>query len=381
MLGKRLRPRNAALTGGLLALAELEIWLDVWTTVPDGRELLVALLAALAVLPLAWRRRFPLAVLVAVLGSYVAFAFLLGAPVAGVWAVVAWLLAVYSAAAQERFARSVAALGITAALTALTMVPEPPRAVEEFLALVLFAVAVPWLAGVVRGRNRRAATLADLASRLEREREENAEAAVVEERARIARELHDVIAHGVGLMVVQAEAGEALLAREPERAREAFRSIESAGRDALTELRRLLGILRETEARPLLGPQPSIAEVDRLVEQLGEAGLHVELRVEGEATPLPQSLELSAFRILQEGLTNVLKHAGSAHAEVTLRYARDALEIGVVDDGRGTPNGSDGGYGLAGLRERVALYGGALEAGPRPEGGYTLRARLPLATL
>jgi signal transduction histidine kinase len=181
-------------------------------------------------------------------------------------------------------------------------------------------------------------------------------------------------------MVVQAEAAEAMLDVDPERARRPMTAVQDTGRSALGELRRMLGVLREMDddGAPL-APQPGLDGLDELVEHVRAAGLLVSVRVEGERRPLPSGVDLSAYRIVQEGLTNTLKHAGPARAEVLVRYGDRELELRISDDGRGHGRGTNGGgHGLVGMRERVALYGGALEAGPRPEGGFRLMVRLPL---
>jgi signal transduction histidine kinase len=229
-------------------------------------------------------------------------------------------------------------------------------------------------------RRRRLATveLRDRAARLEREREERARAAVAEERGRIARELHDVIAHSMSVIVVQAGAAEQILEHDPARAREALRSIRRAGNDALEEMRRLLGILRHEDEELTLAPQPSIARLDELLGQARAGGLPVELVVDGQPRQLAPGVELAAYRIVQEALTNSRKHARAASAQVTVRYAPDALELDVVDNGRPARPSGGTGHGLVGMRERAALYGGVLEAGARPEGGFAVHARLPL---
>jgi signal transduction histidine kinase len=206
---------------------------------------------------------------------------------------------------------------------------------------------------------------------------------VADERARIARELHDVVAHNVSVMVVQAGAARRTIERDPDRAREALTSVEATGRQALDEMRRLLGVLRtEDEATELRAPQPSVSHLDELVAHVREAGLPVDLVVEGEPRPLMSGVDMSAFRIVQEALTNSLKHAGPAHARVRLRYGEHDLCLEVVDDGRGlaadAPASNGGGHGLVGMRERVALFGGELQAGPRTGGGYVVSARIPL---
>jgi signal transduction histidine kinase len=240
------------------------------------------------------------------------------------------------------------------------------------------AFAIAWLVGRdLRRRRQRVVDLEERAVHLERQREEQAQQAVAEERGRIARELHDVIAHGVSVIVVQAQAGPHLVS-DPERVIGVFRAIESSGREGLVELRRMLGILRSEDEQLAIGPQPGLASLQSLVEQVRASGLPVELRIEGEPVHLPAGVDLSAYRIVQEALTNVVRHAGDAAAEVVIRYGALELELDVVDDGRGPAmrvNGS--GHGLIGMRERVALYGGTLEAGTRDSGGYAVRARLP----
>ncbi|CAA9556297.1 MAG: Two-component system sensor histidine kinase, partial [uncultured Thermoleophilia bacterium] len=210
-------------------------------------------------------------------------------------------------------------------------------------------------------------------------RDEHAREAVAEERARLARELHDVVSHSVAVMIVQAEAGDVLLDDDPARARSALRSIAASGRDALLDLRRLLGVLRAEEGAAALGPQPGVGAIESLLDDVRAAGLDVDLAVEGRPEPLPVALDLSAYRIVQEGLTNVIRHAGGARARVTLRYEDGRLGVEVSDDGHApaSPAGAAG-RGLIGVRERVALYGGEVEAGPRADGGFTLRAVLPL---
>ena len=242
-------------------------------------------------------------------------------------------------------------------------------------------LAMVLVRGAVRGRQLRADALAARAELLEREHELRANEAVAEERARIARELHDLVAHNVSVMVVQAGAERHALGPEQASTREALTSIEQAGRQALVEARRLLGVLRRKDDGSELEPQPSVDHIDVLVEQIERAGLPITLDVEGERTALPAGVDLCAYRIVQEGLTNALKHAGPAHAEVVLRYAPRALDVEVRDDGRGLPerNGDGSGHGLIGMRERVALYGGRLETGPRDGGGFEIHAHLPLA--
>jgi signal transduction histidine kinase len=213
----------------------------------------------------------------------------------------------------------------------------------------------------------------------ERERDLVAREAVVEERARIARELHDVIAHHVSMIVVQAGAERRVLGDASASTREVLETVEQSGRSALTEMRRLLGMLRGDGHEPLT-PQPVLGDVPTLVGQLREAGLPVELRIDGEPRELPVGIELSAYRIVQEALTNALKHAGDAHATVNVHYGADALELEIADDGAGgITRASGGGHGLVGMRERVALYGGRLDTSRRAGGGFVVRVKLPIA--
>ena len=246
-----------------------------------------------------------------------------------------------------------------------------------FIAVLLLA---PWLVGkAMRGRVADMSLLKVRAEKAEREREQRAQEAAREERARIARELHDVIAHSVSVMVVQAGAAEEVLRQAPDRALEPIRAVQETGRQALAEMARLLGMLRRDGEELGLAPQPGLDDLETLIEQTRRAGLPVELRVEGTPRPVPLGADLSAYRIVQEALTNARKHAGEASAAVTVRYGPEALEVEIVDDGSGSGNGDGGGHGLVGMRERVALFGGEFQAGPQPAGGFRVHARLPLA--
>jgi signal transduction histidine kinase len=243
---------------------------------------------------------------------------------------------------------------------------------------IVFGVA--WVVGFVLGQKLREGSEAkERAERLEREREEQARIVVAEERARIARELHDIVGHSVSVMTVQAAGVRSLLRPEQEREREALEVIEQTGREALAEMRRLVGVLRRPEEGPALAPQPSLEHVEKLVSQARDAGLPVELRVEGDPVQLPAGVDLTAYRLVQEGLTNAIKHARAENAEVVVRYGDGRVELTVSDDGRGDGDGVKGGNGLVGMRERVSVYGGELDAGPRPEGGFRLHATLPVA--
>lgn len=236
-----------------------------------------------------------------------------------------------------------------------------------------------WAAGLgIRALRRRAEQLERLTVQLEHERRQSARLAALEERTRLARELHDIVAHGVAVMVLHAGAARKLVDEEPEKAKSTLRSAELSGRQALGELRRLLGVLREGSSEAELRPPEGLRNLEELTRALAHGGLEVELVVEGEARELAPGLDLSAYRIVQEGLTNTLKHSNAQHATVRVRYSRRELELEVADDGHGPVNDrGNGGHGLAGLRERAALYGGQVAAGPGPRGGFRLLATLP----
>jgi signal transduction histidine kinase len=242
-------------------------------------------------------------------------------------------------------------------------------------------LALAWAVGtMVHNRQRIASSLADRAQRLEAEQELVAHAAVLDERVRIARELHDVVAHSVSVMVIQAVAGRKTLAAGRDGADGAFEAIEATGQQALTEMRRLLGVLRHVEDAPQLVPQPGLNQLAALVERAREAGLGVDLAIEGAVRPLSPGTDLSAYRILQEALTNVIKHAPGAQTTVRVRYGERDVTLDVADTG-GAGAASppiSGGHGIVGMRERAALYGGTLHAGPRDGGGFAVRVRLPI---
>jgi signal transduction histidine kinase len=225
-------------------------------------------------------------------------------------------------------------------------------------------------------RDRQAAEMR--ATLAEREREAAARIAVAEERARIARELHDIVAHAMSVMVLQVGAVRHKLPQTLEEDRDALGRVEQAGRTALAEMRRLLGAMRSDGEGVELGPQPGLDALDSLVEDVIRAGLPVRVHVDGEPFPLPRAIDLSAYRIVQEGLTNALKHACASHADVTVRYRPDEVELAIADDGRGPARTNGHGHGLVGVRERVNIYGGEMSAGAAPAGGFILSARLPV---
>jgi signal transduction histidine kinase len=280
------------------------------------------------------------------------------------------LLAIYSAAAHTNGRQTVIAAGMTVSIAVIDLATEVPVTADGVIFMTLL-LGAPWVAGrAVRQRRLKE-------DQLEHERA-TAAAAIMEERARIARELHDVVAHSISVMVLQARGGRRALDAEPDDARSAFDSIEGTGQQALDEMRRLLGMLRRDDDELPLAPQPSLRHLDLLVAEVEAAGLPVQVTIEGEPRALPPGVDLSAFRIVQEALTNALRHAGPARARVLLRYTSDDFELEIADDGQGTGDASGPGYGLVGMRERVSVYGGELQTGRRPGGGYELRVRLPL---
>jgi signal transduction histidine kinase len=364
----------AVLTAG----TQYQIWFQPQALPMRGSRVANAVLFVLMIVPLGWRRRAPLSVLAIVMGSTVVGYYALYDLASQVHPdpFLPFLLVIYSVAAHADRRR--ATIGAVLAAAAILAIDAPVLLAgtvpNDVYAWFLYALA--WTLGrMLRRRQELAAALQDRAARLEHDQEAKARSAVAEERARIARELHDVIAHSLSVIVVQAAAERRVLDHEHATTREVLASIEHTGRQALVELRRLLGVIRKTNDRPALRPQPTLAHLDELLAQVREAGLAVQLQTQGEPVPLPPGVDLSAYRIVQEALTNVLKHAHASRAEVLVCYHPGELELEVSDDGQGPADGP-GGHGLVGMRERVALYGGTLEAGLRDGGGYRLHARL-----
>jgi signal transduction histidine kinase len=350
---------------------------------PDA---LNAVVVALTVVPLVLRRRAPLTVLICTIAGEAAISSLGYAP--SVADLIAFFVAVYSVAAHRPLARS--AIGGAAAVLAFTalMLSYPVDVnLLEYLTDIALLVGVWWLGRGLRLRRAYLAELEDRAQRLERVRDGDARTARVEERARIARELHDVVAHHVSVMTVQAGAARRILDRDPDSAREAMSTIEGLGRTALSEMRSIVGVLR-TERDPEhtgreLAPQPSLHDIGGLIDRVRETGLMVQLWIEGEPRTLSPGVDLAVYRLVQEALTNTLKHAGpQARAWVRIHYVAQGVNVEIEDDGRGAAaglpgNGDNSGHGLVGMRERVALYGGELRIGPRTGGGFEVRARFP----
>ena len=344
----------------------------VWTTRHHSVGPAVALVL-LQTLPLLVRRRYPLPVLAAVLSASIATQFVVGS-----MPPFALGLALYTVASHtERRVALRAGVVTLVVLVVLLLARDGFDARESVVHLIVFAAAAWILGDNVRTKRAYYRELEERAERLESEREENIRRAASQEQERIARELHDVIAHSVSVMVVQAAAANDVFERQPERAREALRSIEESGRSALTELRRLLGIVRAHE-RERLAPQPGLAALEELIEQVRGTGLEVELKLDGELGELPSGVDLSAYRIVQEALTNTLKHASADRARVQMGRRGHELSIEVSDDGSGPGETAGNGHGLIGMRERVALLGGELEAGAQAGGGFAVKVRLPI---
>ena len=346
---------------------------------PRGTFVLGCGLVLLHALPLAARRQFPLAVLATSVASGLAFV-ALGLPPDILW--VAIPVAVYSVAAYGDRWVSLAGL-VVAELGSVANQLTPGRFQAPTVISNALLIAAVWLLGHFVGVRRvYVGQLEERTAELEQAREELARRAVTEERLRLARELHDVVAHAMSVIAVQSGVGAHIANTQPEEAAKALVAIEATSRGALEELRRLLGVLRqEHEPQGDLAPVPGLADLDSLLAEVSKAGLAVKLRVNGTRPPVPAGVDLSAYRIVQEALTNVVRHAGPATARVAVRYAPGRVALEVVDDGHGPDDQDRGGLGIAGMRERAALYGGTLEAGPLPGGGFRVAASLPVEGL
>ena len=356
---------------------QLEVWIW-WAPQESGAKPFASAMGLLLTLPLFWRRRAPLTSLLASMAVLLAWT-LISAPQGSLWPLLTALALVFSVAMYDTTRHAVIGLGVSAAVLGIEVV-STTNSLGDYAFVGAFLVG-SWLAGrAVRARQQRADELLDQTVRMEAEREEKAREAALNERARIARELHDVISHSVSVMVVQAGAAEQVFDSDPDQARNALRSIQESGRQARHELRRLLGLMRADSEGANLAPQPGLAQLHTLVEQLRRSGLDVDLDVRVEPSTLSPGLELSAYRVIQEALTNALEHGGRGRARVHVRNDNDALEVEVLDEGQGRVAGEGGGFGLIGMRERIALFGGSLEHGPRNGGGYRLRARFPLSS-
>ncbi len=364
---------DAALASGVAVVFAFEVL--AWDSARLPEALVTSVVAALA---LAWRRTVVLpSYLIATLGSWGTLRFAEGLDNESLGFLLVFFVSLYSLGRWTRGpAGWVGVVFVLAYIVVFVVGDANAQGTSVELGDIGFGtlfVGTPWAAGV--------------AIRLRRERERTlvveSEAAIARERARIARELHDVVSHAISVTVLQARGGRAMIGRDEEAVRDALDAIEQTNTAALSDMRRLLAVLRDTDSDAGDGraaPQPSLANLERLVEQVRRAGLPIVLSITGEPGPVPPGVDLSAYRIVQESLTNVMKHSGEgATATVTIAYSADDLRVTVADDGRGAaaPNGS--GHGLAGIRERVAVVGGTMVAEPAAAGGFEVRARLPFA--
>jgi signal transduction histidine kinase len=374
--------RHPRLVDGLLALLLAALGAG---SAFGGHLVLVVLPLLLAMtIPVVFRRRNPVAAFsVAVVAGAVQLAVTSGPSGADLAIpVLLYTLAAYRPRRVSLAGLAVCLVGSIVGVLVWTNGLDLYRKIAVALVIFCGTALIAWVFGdSMRYRRAYYAALEERAARLEREADAQAQIATAAERARIARELHDVIAHHVSVMVVQADGAGYALDGNPERARRALAAISATGRQTLTEMRRLLGLLRSGDARTELTPQPGLGQLRELVEQARAAGMSVSLTQEGTPHPLPEGAELAAYRVVQESLTNTRKHAGlAAAASITLRYDNDGLVVQVSDNGRGAPAAGDGaGHGLAGMRERVEMYGGTVTAGPLPEGGYQVTAQIPAA--
>ncbi len=366
------------LTDFLLAALSFVLTLAMWSgaglamaTLGDVAALLCAFVGNFALL---WRRSHPLHVHAVVIGASILAH--LGSPGDGIVALAFSLYSLGRYTADDRASLVGMLAGLALVGTDLLLLSTPDAGSVIAAALVVLL----WYIGRrLRFRGEYLRLLEERAEHLERERSAEAERAVARERTRIARELHDIVAHQVSLMTVQAGAARTVAQSDPEAASQAMGAVEKAGRQALSEMRHLLSVLRPGDGDDELAPQPGMADLGRLVDEVAEAGPSVRLTTEGTLTNLPARLDLTVYRIIQEALTNVLKHAGpKPRVEVSVRSTGDRVELCVTDDGRGRPGSSAGGHGIAGMRERVELLGGEFSAGNAPTRGFEVRASLPL---
>jgi signal transduction histidine kinase len=365
---------DIALAVGLTAWMVAEVWAE--NLQPAGVTIPLTIVAGAS---LAWRRLYPIPVALLVTAVSIAEAAAGMTLHSAVSPVVALFLVSWSIGAYEDRRRAILGLTLLVSGVWVSMAVDMLRGTDHYVGTdfpwIGALVLAPGVLGIAFGARTRSLRAAEARTQLlELERRE----AIASERARIARELHDVIAHSVSVMTVQAGAAEEMLKTDPARAFEPVRAIQDTGRGALVEMKRLVGVLRDDDEDVGLAPQPGLGDVERLLEQMRNAGLEVDLRIEGAERPVPPGVDLSAYRVIQEALTNTLKHTGGAPAIVTVRFGDDALEVEVTDAGSGAPARRDSGHGLVGMRERVGIFGGTFDAGPGAAGGFVVRALLPL---
>jgi signal transduction histidine kinase len=367
------RRGDLALALALTAFGVAELWI-----VDVGPKTIAVPAVLVGGAALYWRRVAPLAVALALFGAIAAES-LLGVSLERPDSpLLMALVAVYTVGAYLALRGALAGLVVAFAGIWIGVSGQTTNNHSDF-AFTAVVVSAGWLVGRgMHGRVRQTAQLAERTLQLEEQYEQERQAVIAEERRRIARDLHDVIAHSVSVMVVQAGAAEDVFDRDPAGVLEPIRAVQETGRGALIEISRLLGLLRDDGAELGLAPQPRLDDLPDLLAQTEAAGLPVDLRIEGTPRPLPLGVDLSVYRIAQEALTNARKHSTGARAGVSLRYCDDAVELTVENDGVASTNGHRGGHGLIGMRERVGVFGGTLEAGARPDGGFRVVARLPL---
>ena len=372
---------DIAIAAALLIYAQIAVWAQ--PGVVPGPKAVAALGLTLVTAPLALRRRWPLAVAGVSMGALAVESLMARGAPEGAVVLLPVVVVLYTLGAYEPLDRALAGAAIALVAVVIQSVQDPKIVGTANVVLVdgfFFGIigGAAWLVGrYVRSRRGIETTLHDRTASLERERAEQA-AVLAAERSRIARELHDVVAHTVSVMGIQAAAAAEVLDRDPEQARAPLESIQQTARDAVDELKRLLAVLREEREAPDLAPQPDLSALDELVERSQASGVPVDLQIEGARRPLPPGIELTAYRVVQEALTNARKHAGPGEVRARIAYHPASLEIVVDDDGAAAspPNGH--GHGIVGMRERILLYGGNLEAGPRSGGGFRVHALLPI---
>lgn len=376
---RRLDPATVDYLVAALLLVALQV--QIWTDAHRHSRLPAAVAAVAITFAVAIRRRWTLQALLLTCAAFAATLLSVshqsgrGGPY-----LVSLLLLFYGAGAFLDGRRALLGLGIAAALGIATSLHKSSSVPSALFGVVAF-VLLPWIVGRARRLAlKREQASKELAERVDSERELHVKAAALSERGRLAREIHDVIAHSVSVMVIQAAGARTVMDLEPDRAEKALRSVERAGREALAEMRGLLGVLAHGQDLRALAPQPGLEDLPQLVASTRSAGLRASIRIEGDPVAVPPGLSLCAYRVVQEALTNTLKHAGATRAQVNVSWRPDALELKVIDAGgkRTEPAAGSSGHGIAGMCERAALHGGIVEAGPSPSGGFVVQARIPL---